>query len=102
MSFDREKNIWVRQKSPSKQLRLEQKERRGMHESINESEDDPFGNIPDLTVDDHDKHDVKVDSPIRPQPPAETVLEDTEKPDFDEDRRPVTREGDGVAVLRSR
>jgi hypothetical protein len=100
MSFDREKNIWVRQKSPSKEHGLEQKEPRGMDESVNESEDDPFNNIPDLTVDDHDKHDkhdAKVDSPIRPQPTAETILEDTEKPDFEEAIRPVTREGDGVA-----
>jgi hypothetical protein len=96
MSFDREKNIWVRQKSPSKEHRLEPKESSGMSKSMN-SDDDPFDNIPDLTVEDNDKHDVKVDSPVRPQPTAETILEDTEKPDFEEDQRPVTRDGDGVA-----
>ncbi|RMZ73571.1 Septation initiation network scaffold cdc11 [Pyrenophora seminiperda CCB06] len=92
MSFDRDKNVWVRQKSPSKQHRREEQP-----SAMNESEDDPFGNIPDLTVEDTYDQDVKTGSPVRLQPTAETILEDTEKPYFDEEARPSTREGNGVA-----
>jgi hypothetical protein len=93
MSFDRDKNIWVRQKSPSRQHRLLEDEPSGM----NLSEDDPFGNIPDLTVEDTHDQDNKAGSPVRLQPTAETILEDTERPDAEEDSRPVTRESKGVA-----
>jgi hypothetical protein len=93
MSFDRDKNIWVRQKNPSRQHRLLEDEPSGM----NASEDDPFGNIPDLTVEDTHEQDTKAGSPVRLQPTAETILEDTERPDAEEDSRPVTREGKGVA-----
>jgi hypothetical protein len=93
MSFDRDKNIWVRQKSPSRQHRLLEDEPSGM----NGSEDDPFGNIPDLTVEDTHDQDNKAGSPVRLQPTAETILEDTERPDAEEDSRPVTRESKGVA-----
>ncbi|KAI4614954.1 hypothetical protein J4E80_006460 [Alternaria sp. BMP 0032] len=93
MSFDRDKNIWVRQKSPSRQQHLLEDEPSGM----NASEDDPFGNIPDLTVEDTHEQDNKAGSPVRLQPTAETILEDTERPGAEEDSRPVTREGKGVA-----
>ncbi|KAF1837230.1 hypothetical protein BDW02DRAFT_491871 [Decorospora gaudefroyi] len=93
MSFDRTKNIWVRQKSPSKEHRVEEDEPSGM----NESEEDPFGHIPDLTVDDTKEQDVRTSSAVRPQPTAETILEDTEKPEPEENGRPVTREGNGIA-----
>ncbi|KAK1915730.1 hypothetical protein P3342_003543 [Pyrenophora teres f. teres] len=92
MSFDRDKNVWVRQKSPSKQQRREEQP-----SGMNESEDDPFGNIPDLTVEDTYDQDAKTGSPVRLQPTAETILEDTEKPESDEEARPSTREGNGVA-----
>ncbi|KAH7080257.1 hypothetical protein BKA63DRAFT_437249 [Paraphoma chrysanthemicola] len=92
MSFDREQNRWVRQKSPSKEHRRHEEDRSALHDS----EDDPFGNIPDLTVDDTKEHEVK-GSPTRTQPTAETILEDTEKPEPEDDGRPVTREGKGTA-----
>ncbi|KAG9186662.1 hypothetical protein G6011_09770 [Alternaria panax] len=97
MSFDRDKNIWVRQKNPSRQHQLQQEEPSAM----NASEDDPFGNIPDLTVEDTTELDTKAGSPVRLQPTAETILEDTEKLDDDEDSRPVTREGKGVAYTET-
>ncbi len=64
MSFDREKNIWVRQKSPSKEIHREKDDNSGM----NESEEDPFDSIPDLTVDETKEQDIKAGSPVRPQP----------------------------------
>ena len=97
MSFDRDKNIWVRQKSPSKEDRVEQEAR----SALNESEDDPFGNIPDLTVEDTCQQDTRADSPIRLQPTAETILDDTEKPPDVEEARPATREGNGVAYTET-
>ena len=97
MSFDRDKNIWVRQKNPSRQHQLQAEEPSAM----NASEDDPFGNIPDLTVEDTTELDTRTGSPVRLQPTAETILEDTEKPDDDEDSRPVTREGKGVAYTET-
>jgi hypothetical protein len=93
MSFDRTKNMWVRQKSPSKEHRPEEPE----HSGLTESEDDPFGNIPDLTVDEMKEQDAKTSSPACPQPTAETIVDETDKPDIDEDGRPATREGNGVA-----
>jgi hypothetical protein len=93
MSFDRDKNIWVRQKSPSKELRPREEE----HTGLNDSEDDPFGNIPDLTVDDMKEPQAASGSPVRPQPTAETILEDTEQDIVAEEERPVTRDGKGTA-----
>jgi hypothetical protein len=96
MSFDREMNKWVRQKSPAK----EQRHYEEPHTGLNDSEDDPFGNIPDLTVDDIQEHEVGATSPVRPKPTAETILEDTEQPELEEQEeedRPVTREGKGIA-----
>jgi hypothetical protein len=93
MSFDREKNIWVRQKSPSKELHHPEED----HSTLNDSEDDPFGNIPDLTVDDLEEQVVNTVSPMRPAPTSETILEDTENDDRTERDRPVTREGKGTA-----
>jgi hypothetical protein len=93
MSFDREKNMWVRQKSPSKELRPREEE----HTAFNDSEDDPFGNIPDLTVDDTIERGAGNGSPVRPQATAETILEDTEPDVVPEEERPVTRDGKGTA-----
>jgi hypothetical protein len=93
MSFDREKNMWVRQKSPSKEHRPREEECTG----LNDSEDDPFGNIPDLTVDDTNEPQAGSGSPVRPQPTAETILEDTEENVVAEEERPVTRDGKGTA-----
>jgi hypothetical protein len=91
MSFDREKNIWVRQKSPSREHRHHEEDTT----ELNDSEDDPFGNIPDLTVDDTKEQEAGSRSPVRPKPTAETMLEDTEQ--SIEEERPVTREGKGIA-----
>ncbi|KAI8936413.1 hypothetical protein NX059_006821 [Plenodomus lindquistii] len=102
MSFDREKNKWVRQKSPSKELRREEEEE---HSRWNESEEDPFGHIPDLTVDDINEHKTNGASPTRPQTTVETILEDSasdatvvKEPVKAEvvQPRPVTREGKGI------
>ena len=92
MSFDRENNQWVRQKSPSKEHRVEE----GMS-GTNESEDDPFGHIPDLTVDETAERMLHEGSPTRPQATAETYLEDTEEAETQEKTRPITREGRGTA-----
>ncbi|KAJ4353230.1 Protein nud1 [Didymosphaeria variabile] len=98
MSFDPEKNIWVRQKSPSREYRIEEE-----HSGANESEEDPFGNIPDLTVDETAERMVDKPSPTRPQATAETLLEDTEDTPqaFDEKARPVTRDGAGTVMTDS-
>jgi hypothetical protein len=92
MSFDREKNMWVRQKSPSKELRPREEQRT----PFNDSEEDPFNNIPDLTVDDTIEQGAGTGSPVRPQPTAETILEDTEPDVIAEEERPETRDGKGT------
>ncbi|EAT85731.2 hypothetical protein SNOG_07080 [Parastagonospora nodorum SN15] len=92
MTFDREKNMWVRQKSPSKEHRKFEEDLT----NLNDSEEDPFGNIPDLTVDDTNEQDVGITLPVRPKPTSETILEDTEQPVLEEEERPVTREGKGT------
>lgn len=99
MSFDRDKNMWIRQKSPTRERRVEQ----ATPSPLNESEDDPFGNIPDLTVEDTHAQNARADSPIRLQPTAETLVEDTEKPteEEEEEARPTTREGNGVAYTET-
>jgi hypothetical protein len=89
MSFDREKNIWVRQKSPSRESRPNE------DLSTNESEEDPFGNIPDLTVDETVENIRHIESPSRPNPTAETFIEETEDEGI---ARPLTREGKGIAM----
>lgn len=93
MSFDREKNIWVRQKSPSKEHRPSED-----ISSSNETEEDPFGHIPDLTVDETAELMLKQHSPARPQPTAETFLEEEEEDQVVDDAqaRPVTREGRAI------
>jgi hypothetical protein len=94
MSFDREKGRWVRQKSPSKEHRHQEEDLTGLEDS----EEDPFGNIPDLSIDVTKEHQAGSTSPDRPKPTVETILEDTEKEDMEEvDTRPVTREGKGTA-----
>jgi hypothetical protein len=83
MSFNREKKIWVRQKSPSKQhLRPEED-----HSSMNQSEEDPFGNIPDLSTSETKDDTARTATPVQPQPTAETILEDDEAED---EARPMT------------
>lgn len=98
MSFDPEKNIWVRQKSPSREYRIEEEQSK-----TNESEDDPFGNIPDLTVDESAERLMDKPSPVRPQPTAETFLEDTGEAShaLEENTRPVTRDGQGTVMTDS-
>ncbi|KAH9865679.1 hypothetical protein J1614_009265, partial [Plenodomus biglobosus] len=102
MSFDREKNMWVRQKGQPKEHRREEEEE---HSHWNESEDDPFGHIPDLTVDEMKEQKANNGSPVRPQTTVETILEDTasdativKEPAKAEtaEARPVTREGKGI------
>ncbi|KAF2120507.1 hypothetical protein BDV96DRAFT_564992 [Lophiotrema nucula] len=92
MVFDSDKNIWVRQKSPSKEHFQPQE-----HSSAMESEEDPFGNIPDLTVDETVELRMHKASPSRPKATAETLLEETEIEQLVNDPRPVTREGSGIA-----
>lgn len=92
MSFDREKNMWVRQKSPSKEHRRLEED----HSGWNESEEDPFGHIPDLTIDETKEQKANGGS-ARAQPTVETFLEDTDQGVAAEERRPVTREGKGTA-----
>lgn len=95
MSFDREKNTWVRNKTASKEHRPDEEVA-----TNEESEEDPLGNIPDLTVDETAEIMLKnQESPSRPHATAETFLEDTEEPIYvpQAESRPVTREGRGVA-----
>lgn len=87
MSFDREKNIWVRQKSPTKEHRHGNEGQSG----FNESEEDPFGNIPDLTVDEIKEQNAGIARGL--QPTSETLLEETEHESSEDDARPVTRDG---------
>jgi hypothetical protein len=95
MSFDRDKNMWVRNKSPSKEHHPEDVS------ATNESEEDPFGNIPDLTVDETAEVMLQnQSSPTRPQATAETFLEETEEDvSVHQDlSRPTTRDGKGTAA----
>ncbi|KAF1951437.1 hypothetical protein CC80DRAFT_454078 [Byssothecium circinans] len=92
MSFDPSTKTWVRQKSPSKEHRPIEE-----HSATNESEDDPFGNIPDLTVDETAERLMDKGSPTRQQATAETFLEDTEEEQLQEKARPITREGREIA-----
>jgi hypothetical protein len=95
MSFDREKNIWVRNKSPSKEHHPAEE-----ISTTPESEEDPFDNIPDLTVDETAEIMMKNQtSPSRPQPTAETFLEETEEnANGQQDQsRPLTRDGKATA-----
>ena len=92
MSFDREKNMWIRQKSASKEHRHDKEDSSGW----NQSEDDPFGHIPDLTVDELEEQKVNGVAPLPQQPSAETILEEIEKNQVENEGRPVTREGKGI------
>ncbi|PVI07099.1 hypothetical protein DM02DRAFT_581024 [Periconia macrospinosa] len=99
MSFDSKNNCWVRRKSISK----EQRHVEG-YSTTNESEDDPFGNIPDLSVDETAERLQDKGSPTRPHATAETFLEDTEDANVakqEEPARPVTREGKETAVTET-
>ncbi|KAF2638137.1 hypothetical protein P280DRAFT_471798 [Massarina eburnea CBS 473.64] len=89
MSYDPQTKSWVRQKSPSREHRPIPEE----ISAVNESEDDPFGEIPDLTVDETAERLMDKVSPARQQATAETVLEDTTDEKLHEKARPVTREG---------
>lgn len=93
MSFDREKKIWVRQKSPSREVCPDEG-----NSGAGESEDDPFGNIPDLTVDETAERLMNSGSPARPQATAETFLEDSEEAGVGDKVRPVTRDGKDIPV----
>ncbi|KAF2189564.1 hypothetical protein K469DRAFT_658509 [Zopfia rhizophila CBS 207.26] len=90
MSFDREKNLWVKRKSPAKEQPPTEE-----RSSVNDSEDDPFGNIPDLTVDETTELMIKKGSPCRPKATAETFVE-SEEVDRQDRIRPTTREGKAI------
>jgi hypothetical protein len=85
MSFNHEKRMWVRQKSPSKEYRL------GGEEFINmtpsQSEEDPFNNIPDLSVSETGNNSAQVGTTTCLQPTAETLIESDEAED---EGRPMT------------
>ena len=85
MSYNREKKIWVRQKSISKEHMLPEEEHSSLNQS--QSEEDPFGNIPDLSVSETKDIIAQTATPARPQPTAETLLEDDEAED---EARPTT------------
>jgi hypothetical protein len=87
MSYDHVNNKWFRQKSPTKEHRPSE-----AVTTPNETEEDPFGNISDLTVDETVEQLMSKTSPSRPQPTVETFVEDTGLFEV-EDQRPVTREG---------
>lgn len=88
MSFDREKGIWVKRKSPQKGLK-----QFADISTTNESEDDPLGNIPDLTVD--EIKELTVNEASRHQTvqslPEGSNMRPESKPL--ERQRPETREG---------
>lgn len=95
MSFDTKNNCWRRKKSFTK----EQPHVEG-YSVANESEDDPFGNIPDLSVDETAERLQDKGSPTRPPATAETILEDTEDTETAKQGgtgRPVTRDGKEIA-----
>ncbi|KAF2018841.1 hypothetical protein BU24DRAFT_418395 [Aaosphaeria arxii CBS 175.79] len=97
MSFDREKNIWVRQRSITKEVRTD-----GDLSNTLDSEEDPFGNIPDLSVDETAEYLMNKNLSARPQATAETFLEDTEVVHEDEEvPRPTTREGQSIPPIDS-
>ncbi|KAF2267116.1 hypothetical protein CC78DRAFT_566508 [Lojkania enalia] len=95
MSFDREKNIWVRQKNPSKELRTNDD-----NSATLESEDDPFGHIPDLTVDETAELLLQ-NASSRRRPTAETFLEESEECHALAKGRPVTRESKAIPAVDS-
>ncbi|KAF2804841.1 uncharacterized protein BDZ99DRAFT_502290 [Mytilinidion resinicola] len=94
MSFDREKGIWVKSKSPVKE-----KKYFADISSTNESEDDPFGNIPDLTVDEVQEAPTK--EPSSKQMPDGDTLDERPKPSPQDDVRPETREGKAIPPVDS-
>lgn len=85
MSFNREKKIWVRQKSLSREHRLPEEEQSSMTQS--QSEEDPFNNIPDLSVSETKDNFIPNMRSAHPQPTAETLIEDDEAED---EGRPMT------------
>ncbi|KAF2495849.1 hypothetical protein BU16DRAFT_526403 [Lophium mytilinum] len=94
MSFDREKGIWVKSKSPVKE-----KKYFADISSTNESEDDPFGNIPDLTVDEMQEAPSK--EPRSAQMPDGDDLEERPEPSLQDDTRPETRDGKAIPPVDS-
>jgi len=65
MSFDKEKGVWVRSKSlsPRKERGIKSP---GGASQVTQSDEDPFGNIPDLTVDEMKEQDrIEQQSPSR-------------------------------------
>ncbi|ORY06506.1 hypothetical protein BCR34DRAFT_604182 [Clohesyomyces aquaticus] len=90
MSFDHEKNMWIKQKSPAKETRPADD-----INSANESEEDPFGNIPDLSIDDTAEFQSNKVSPFKPT--AETFLEESDFSHNNEER-PVTQDGKDIPL----
>jgi hypothetical protein len=85
MSYNREKKIWVRNKSISKQHQIPEEEHSSLNQS--QSEEDPFGNIPDLSVSEAKELIGHTTNQAHAQPTAETLLEDDEAED---EARPMT------------
>ncbi|KAF3043448.1 hypothetical protein E8E12_008270 [Didymella heteroderae] len=79
MSYNREKKTWVRSKSISKQHQIPEEEHSSLNQS--QSEEDPFGNIPDLSVSEAKEFIGQTTIPAHAQPTAETLLEDDEAED---------------------
>lgn len=104
MSFDREKGIWVKKRSPKKAGRAT-----GDVSSITQSDEDPFGNIPDLTVDDAEEINRTGISPSRrptvvfresatADDPAANHAGQVGGDQLQQDSRPQTREGAAILV----
>lgn len=94
MSFDQEKRIWVKRKSPQKGSK-----QFADISTTNESEDDPLGNIPDLTVDEIKELTVKEASmhqTVQSFPGAPNMRPES-KPL--ERQRPKTREGKTIPPI---
>ncbi|KAF2199417.1 hypothetical protein GQ43DRAFT_464848 [Delitschia confertaspora ATCC 74209] len=91
MSFDRERGIWVKQKSSSKGHR-----RMEDCATPNESEEDPFGNIPDLTVDELRELMMKESAPHKPSVSDVAYLEPAQNCQHQDQGRPATRDGKAI------
>ncbi|KAF1984752.1 hypothetical protein K402DRAFT_434282 [Aulographum hederae CBS 113979] len=69
MAFDKEKGIWVKNKSRNNTGKSPAEV-----SSITQSDEDPFGNIPDLTVDEYKEHErIQSQSPSRKTTGAEAA-----------------------------
>ncbi|OCK86454.1 hypothetical protein K432DRAFT_421019 [Lepidopterella palustris CBS 459.81] len=88
MGFDREKGIWVRRKSPAKECK-----QFADISATNESEDDPLGNIPDLTVDEIKELTIKYASRNQAVISDTAYLDASINAEPQDKSRPETRDG---------